>query len=254
MTINYMNIIAGLLLLVIPAYLIWQLDRQQLRATAIGTLRMMVQVAVVGVLTMLVWRFDSLWLCLLWVVLTTVLTALVLLRRTQLPARRLFLPVAAGLLVSTLAVGSYELFVVLSPYRPTSAHWVIPVSGVLLAHSLIINIHALHTYIDALRGDSLPYYTAIGNGATRLRALLPYAARALHNGITPTTAKLATTALFAMPMLLAGLLMGGLSPLNAAFVFATLIVAAIVAAMLSLIITLWAADRQLFDRRGQFMM
>jgi nitrogen fixation-related uncharacterized protein len=48
--------------------------------------------------------------------------------------------------------------------------------------------------------------------------------------------------------------MGGLSPLNAAFVFATLIVAAIVAAMLSLIITLWAADHQLFDRRGQFMM
>jgi putative ABC transport system permease protein len=122
---------------------------------------------------------------------------------------------------------------------------------VLLAHVLTTNTRAVSAYFEALRKDTLNYYTQLGNGASRLVALAPYVRQALRSMLEPTAASMAVMGLFALPMLLAGLLMGGMTPVQATLLFVLLVVASIAASTLALVVTLWVADKRVFDKRGK---
>lgn len=239
MTLSYLNLLLGLLLLVIPGYLLYTYDRLTLPKAALAVIRMMVQLSVMGGLLWLLYRFNSVWLNLLWLLLLVVAAAFLMVSRTQIRSRILFLPACISMFVSVLAVSAYILFVVLRPESPMSAQWFVPVTGVLMAHVLMTNIHAVRTYFDSLRQDSQPYYTLLGNGASRLKALTPYFTRALKSMTVPAMASLSAMGLFVLPMLLSGLLMGGMPPVTAVAVFILLIIASITASVLSLALTIW---------------
>ena len=254
MSIPYANLFFALLLLALSTWLLWKLDRSMLRCMGIATCRMAVQLAVLTLCTWLLWHFNKPWLSVLWLLVMTAVTAFVMISRARLDTKRLFLPVAAGVLAGTAVVEVYLLLLVFRPDHPWAPQWLIPVGGILLAHVLTTVTPAVHTYFEKLRTDSLPYYTALGNGASRMKALIPYASRAIRAIVQPTAANLTVTALFAMPMLLAGMLMGGLQPLTAAVLFAGMLVGCITASMLTLIAILWLCDRCAFDRRGQLLV
>ena len=250
MTISILSIVLALLLLALPAYLLVRLDMPLLQRWAKATGRMMLQMAVAGTLLWLLWRADRLWASLLWVVATTVAAAWLLVKRARLQQKQLFVPVCAGLLTGVLVTGGY-LLLVLRLEQPLTARWIIPIGGVLLAHVLTTNTRAVSAYFEALRKDTLNYYTQLGNGASRLVALAPYVRQALRSMLEPTAASMAVMGLFALPMLLAGLLMGGMTPVQATLLFVLLVVASIAASTLALVVTLWVADKRVFDKRGE---
>lgn len=251
MSLSYLNLLMGLLLLAIPGYLLYRYDRLTLPKAALALVRMMVQMAVMGGLLWLLYRFDSVWLNLLWLVVLVVAAAFLMVSRTKIRSRILFLPVCVSMFVSVLAVSAYILFVVLRPESPMSVHWFVPVTGVLMAHVLTTNIHAVRTYYDSLRQDSEAYYTLLGNGVTRLTALGPYFARALKSMTVPAMASLSAMGLFVLPMLLSGLLMGGVKPVTAVAVFVLLIVGSIAASVLALALTLWLSDERIKVKRDE---
>lgn len=250
MTISILSILLGLLLLALPGYLLARLDMPLLMRAAKATGRMMLQMAVVGTLLWALWRMQSLWITLAWVVVTTTAAAWLLVKRARLQQKMLFLPVCAGLLAGVLVVGAY-LLLVLRLEQPLTARWMIPVSGLLLAHVLTTNTRGVSAYFETFRADSLSYYTLLGNGGSRLTALAPYVRQALRSMMEPTTASLSVMGLFALPMLLAGLLMGGLTPVQATELFVLLVVAGIAASTLALVVTLWVADKRVFNKRGE---
>ena len=250
MTISILSIVLALLLLALPAYLLARLDMSLLQRWTKATGRMMLQMAVAGTLLWLLWRADRLWASLLWVVATTVAAAWLLVKRARLQQKQLFVPVCAGLLTGVLVTGGY-LLLVLRLEQPLTARWIIPIGGVLLAHVLTTNTRAVSAYFEALRKDTLNYYTQLGNGASRLVALAPYVRQALRSMLEPTAASMAVMGLFALPMLLAGLLMGGMTPVQATLLFVLLVVASIAASTLALVVTLWVADKRVFDKRGE---
>ncbi len=251
MTLSYLNMLLGLLLLAVPGYLLYVYDRLALTKAAVAVARMLVQTGLMALCLWGLYRLDSLWLNLLWLLLLVVAAAFMLVSRTHLRSRVLMLPACVGMLVSVLAVSSYVLWGVLRPESPASARWFVPVTGVLMAHVLTTNIHGVRTYFDSLRQDSQPYYTLLGNGATRLQALAPYITRALRSLTVPAMANLSVMGLFVMPMLLSGLLLGGVGPLEAVGVFVLLTVASLAVSLLSVAMILWLADRRAFNRQGQ---
>ena len=254
MTLSYLNILLGLLLLAVPGYLVYTYDRQQLSKAVMAVVRMAVQMAAVAGCLWLLYRYDNVWLCLLWLVVLVVAAAFMVVSRTRLPSRVLMLPACVAMFVSVLAVSVYLLYGVLSPETPLSARWLVPVTGVLMAHVLTTEIHGVRTYYDCLRNDSQPYYTLLGNGATRFRALAPYITRALRSLMVPAVGNLSLLGLFVMPMLLSGLLLGGMSPVGSVLVFVSIVLAALTASVLSLLLTLWLADGRSFNRQGRFVI
>ena len=254
MTLSYLNLLLGLLLLVIPGFLIYTYDLQMLRKAVVAVVRMAVQIAAVCGCLWLLYHYDNIWLNLLWLIVLVVAAAFMLVSRTRLPSRVLMLPACVGMFVSVMAVSAYVLYAVLRPETPMHARWFIPVTGILMAHVLTTNIHGVRTYFDSLRQDSQPYYTLLGNGASRLQALAPYITRALRSLLVPTIANFSVMGLFVMPMLLSGLLLGGMSPVEAVVVFVVLVLSAVAASVLSLLLTLWLSDRKSFNRQGRLII
>lgn len=250
MTISILSIILGLLLLALPAYLLARLDMPLTVRAAKAVGRMMAQMVVAGAMLWALWRVDKLWVSLLWVVVTTAAAAWLLVKRARLPQKQLFLPVCGGLLTGVLVVGAY-LLLVLRQEDPMAARWIVPVGGVLLAHVLTTNTRAVSAYFETLRTDAQSYYTLLGNGASRLAALTPYVRQALRSMMEPTVSSLAVMGLLALPMLLAGLLLGGVTPVAATVLFVLLVVAGIAASVLALVVTLWLADKRVFNKRGE---
>lgn len=225
---------------------------------AVSVVRMGVQVGVMSALFVLLWHYDRIWLNLLWVLLMATVAAWVMIRRTARASKAMMLPVVGAMVVAVVPLSLLVLWAV-DPLLSSagtatgelfSARRLIPVSSILLAQALVSGIRGISDYLDQLHTNSLPYYSRIGSGASRLEALRPYAVHALAAMAAPAASQLFAAALFTIPMLLSGMLLGGLSPVAAGVTFVALAVAGLLAAALFLVVALWLADRRIFDRRG----
>lgn len=249
MKITILTFVIALLLLALPGYVLARLDLPLLKRSGRGVAIMVVQVAFVALLTWALWRLSSPWLCGLWLLAVTMVATWVLLNRSHLPLQRLFLPAWIGMTAAVAAAGVLTLLAV-GADSLVAPRWVVTVSAVLTAHVLTTNIRGLSTYFETLRTDSTSYYAQLGNGASRPTALTPYVRQALRSMMEPTLATMAVTGLPVLPMLLSGLLMGGLSPLQATALFLVLTAAGLAASVGALLLTVWMADSYMFDKRG----
>ena len=241
-----LHIVLGLLLLLIPVGVLYLFDRSLLRTFGIAVVRMVVQLLVLCLVVWALVKYDKLWLSLLWLVLLAVVSGVLALRRMKLPIARLLLPVSAGLLVSALLVGSYLLWACLPAENGFGARWFVPVMALLVGHTMTAVIRGLSTYQSALKADRQQYEFLRGNGTDHLHAVLPFVRRALQQIFAPTAANLAAMGLYAMPLLLCGIFIAGVAPINAFVVTLQLIFGCLAASVIALGVTLWLADRQLF--------
>ena len=246
-----LHIFLGLLLLLIPAGALYLFDRSLLRTLGIALARMAVQLLVLCLIVWVLVKYDKIWLSLLWLVLLAVVSGVLALRRMKLSIAKFLLPVSAGLLVSALIVGAYLLWVCLPAENGFGARWFVPVMALLVGHDMTTIIRGLSTYQSALKADEQQYEFLRGNGTNHLQAVLPFVRRALQHVFAPTAANLSVMGLYAMPLLLCGIFIAGVAPINAFVVTLQLIFGCLAASVIALAVTLWLADRQLFDKFGK---
>ena len=246
-----LHIFLGLLLLLIPAGALFIFDRSLLRTMGIAVLRMVVQLLVLCLIVWALVKYDNIWLSLLWLVLLSVVSGVLALRRMKLPLLKFLLPVSAGLLVSALLVGAYLLWVCLPAENGFGARWFVPVMALLVGQTQTTIIRGLSAYQSALKADEHQYEFLRGNGTNHLQAVLPFVRRALQQVFAPTAANLSVMGVYAMPLLLCGIFIAGVAPINAFVVTLQLISGCLAASVIALAVTLWLADRQLFDKYGK---
>ncbi|MBR5747295.1 MAG: ABC transporter permease [Prevotella sp.] len=246
-----LHIFLGLLLLLIPAGALFIFDRSLLRTMGIAVLRMVVQLLVLCLIVWALVKYDNIWFSLLWLVLLSVVSGVLALRRMKLPLLKFLLPVSAGLLVSALLVGAYLLWVCLPAENGFGARWFVPVMALLVGQTQTTIIRGLSAYQSALKADEQQYEFLRGNGTNHLQAVLPFVRRALQQVFAPTAANLSVMGVYAMPLLLCGIFIAGVAPINAFVVTLQLISGCLAASVIALAVTLWLADRQLFDKYGK---
>jgi putative ABC transport system permease protein len=248
-----LHIVLGLLLLLFPAGALYLFDRSLLRTMGVAVGRMVVQLLVLCLIVWALVKYDKIWLSLLWLVLLAVVTGVLALRRMKLPLTRFLLPVSAGLLVSALLVGTYLLLCCLPAENGFGARWFVPVMALLVGHTMTTIIRGLSAYRSALKADEQQYEFLRGNGTDHLHAVLPFVRRALQQVFAPTAANLSVMGLYAMPLLLCGILVAGIAPINAFVVTLLLVMGCLAASVIALGVTIWLADRQLFDKYGKLL-
>ena len=243
-----LHIVLGLLLLIIPAGALYLFDRSLLRTLGVAVGRMVVQLLVLCLIVWALVKYDKVWLSLLWLVLLTVVSGVLALRRMKLPFAKFLLPVSAGLLVGALLVGAYLLWACLPAENGFGARWFVPVMALLVGQNMTTLIRGLSTYQSALKADEQQNEFLRGNGTDHLHAVLPFVRRALQQVFAPTAANLSVMGLYAMPLLLCGIFIAGVAPINAFVVTLQLIFGCLASSVIALAVTLWLADRQLFDK------
>jgi endonuclease G len=244
--------ILGLLLLLIPAGALYLLERKMLQSFAVCMGRMVVQLLVLCLVVWALLRVNSPWLLLVWLVAMAVYSGWLVLKRCKMNIGKLLPAVSVGLFVGTAFTGLWLLALAL-PVRIFDARWFVPVMALLMGHAMAMTIRGLNTYVSALKADEQQYEFLRGNGQSHFKALQPFLRRSLLSILSPTIANLSVLCLTSMPLLLGGILLGGLSPLNAFVLMLLMTVGCIAASVLSLAITLFLADRSLFDKFGKLM-
>ena len=217
-----LHTILGLLLLLIPAGALYWLERQKIARLCFIAGRMIVQLLVLCLMVWGLFKFDRPWLSLAWLVVLTLGMSWLVLKRCDVKGKALL-----------------------------DARWFVPVMALLMGHTTSMLIRGLSTYLTALKADEQQYEFLRGNGILHLKALQPFMRRALLAVIQPTFANLKVLGLTSMPLLLGGLLLGGLSPLHAFILMLSMVCGCISASVLSLGITIFLADRSLFDKFGK---
>jgi len=246
-----LHIVLGMLLLAVPAGALYYFDRKLLGSFGVAVARMIVQLLLLCLMVWALVRYDHAWLTLLWLLLISLVMAFFAVRRIGMRPSRFLLPVAAGLLAGALAVGGWLLLAVLPVGDWPGARWVVPLTALLMGHATASTVRGLSAYQSALKADEQQYEFLRGNGASHLQAVLPFVRRALQAVVGPMVSGLSVMGLFTMPLLLCGLLLGGLSPINAFVLTLLLTVGSLAASVTALAVTLWLADRQLFDKHGK---
>ena len=236
-----LHTLLGLLLLVIPAGLLYFLERPMLKTFGIAIVRMIIQLAV---LCLVVWgliRVDSPWLLILWLLAIAAYSGWLVIKRCKQEVKKLMLSVSAGLLIGVSLIAFWLLGLVF-PVRIFDPHWFVPVTALLMGHATAMMIRGLSTYLSALKADEQQYEFLRGNGLAHFKALLPFLRRSLLAVISPTMANLSVLGLTSMPLLLVGILLGGISPLHAFLLMIGMMVGCVSASVLSLALSIFCYE------------
>ena len=91
--ISYFNLLIGLLLLVIPLFYLWKFKTGLLKATLIGTARMIVQLFLIGMYLKYLFLWNNPWINFLWVIIMIFVAGQTALVRTGLKREILLIPI-----------------------------------------------------------------------------------------------------------------------------------------------------------------
>ena len=220
-------------------------------AVEVGLVRMVLQLLFIGFYLHYLFEWNSPLINLVWVLLMVLVATFTAARRTHLRLRTMAVPLFAGLLVTAIVVGMYFLIFVLRLEHPFDARYFVPIMGILMGNMLSVNVIALNTYYDQLQREQHLYYYLLGNGATHMEAVTPFARHAVEKSFAPCIANMAVLGIVSLPGTMIGQILGGSAPGIAIKYQMMITVITFSASMLSLMLTLYLGDRRSFDVYGR---
>lgn len=248
--ISYVGLVIGLLLMILPLYFFYVYKVKLMTSTIVATVRMVVQMFLIGIYLKYLFLWNSPWINILWVLIMVFVASFTSVSRTHLKVRYMFMPVAVGLFMSAMVIGLYFLLFVLQLKNPFESQYFIPTVGVLMGNMLGVNVISLSTYFGGLKRDNQLYFYLLGNGATQQEAVAPFVRKAVHKAFTPCIANMAVMGIVSFPGTMIGQILGGTTPETAIKYQMMIVVITFCASMLSLMITLYLANIKIFDKYG----
>lgn len=249
--ISIIGLCLGLLLMAVPIYFFHLFRVGLIRSTVVATVRMVVQLFLIGLYLKYLFIWNNAFINLLWVVVMVMVASTTAVHRTRIKARVLLVPVSLSFLLTALVVAFYVFLLILQLDNPFDARYFIPIVGILLGNMLGVNVLGLTTYYDGIRREHQLYYYLLGNGATRLEAVTPFIRKAMEKTFVPCIANMAVMGIVALPGTMIGQILGGSRPDVAIKYQMVIVIITFAASMISLMLTLWLARRHTFDVYGR---
>lgn len=237
MNITIVRMLIGVLLLVVPALILFRLDRRFLRQSASVLGRLAVTLLVLAGCLYYIFQWDMAWVNILWVLLSSgVATAVYCRKRWQ------SVPIYISMTVVTFIMGIVVLLLMDVPHL-FGASYFLPVMTMLQAEALFVCRRGITTYVLERRTHKELFEYLRGNGAHQLEALRPFLTKAITRAFTPVLQQLLLVGLVFVPSLLCGMLLGGIQPLQAIAFLVLMTAAALSSTMLILVLSIYIYTR-----------
>ena len=237
MNITIPKLVIAILLLLIPALILYRLDRRFLRMASIVIARLTITLIVLTACLYYVFLWDKTWVNILWVLLTSGIAASVYCKR-----RWQKIPIYISMTVVTFVFGILVLLLIDASHL-FSAPFFIPVMTMLQAEALFVCRRGITTYVLERRTHKELFEYLRGNGAHQLEALRPFLTKAITRAFTPVLQQLLLVGLVFVPSLLCGMLLCGIQPLQAIAFLVLMTAAALSSTMLILVLSLYIYTR-----------
>ncbi|KXB46778.1 hypothetical protein HMPREF1870_00824 [Bacteroidales bacterium KA00344] len=247
MEISLLGFVLGLLLLIIPFYVVYVLNLHQMQRLlkAIGVMLVSVMLTGGGVYLLLKW--NSVMLTVFSGIVMALFSSLFTIKKARLKVGKLFFPVASGTLLSVFFVGIYVLFLVLGLSNPFDVRFFVPVLGLLAGCTISANAHAMHIYYMGLYHHHQLYDYILGNGGTHSEATNYFVRRAFQAAMIPIMRQMSGIVLCNAPVLMLALVMSGVGVATAMALQILLFVMVLATSFASLFLTLLIGRKYNFN-------
>ncbi len=213
--ISILGMIYSLGLLIVPLLISISLKLQLTKDILIGTIRMIIQLAVVGVYLGFLFEYNNILLTISYLIIIILITSGSIIQKTNLKLKPMILPIFISIIIPHSLILLYFNFFIVNITNLFDAVYLITIGGMLLGNCLSGNIIALNTYYTNLQKQHNTYLTTLGLGANRNEATLPFLQESIKHSIAPTIATIATIGLVSLPGMMTGQILGGSIPLTA---------------------------------------
>lgn len=212
-----------------------------------ATVRMTLQLGLVGLYIEALFALDSPWLNALWILVMIAVAGSAILEKARIPrGAALMTAVVAGLVPGVIGPVAV-LLIAVRPEPWYTASMVVPLVGMVLGNSLRGNIIAMTHFREELTRDRVRYAARLLAGATRQEALRPVIRGALQASLAPQLASIATIGLVSLPGMMTGQILGGAAPLTAIRYQIAIMLTILAAVALASLLNLRIASRMLLD-------
>jgi putative ABC transport system permease protein len=186
-----------------------------LRSLVWGTLRMFVQLILLGYALRYIFAIDHPALVAGIIVLMCLVAARAAVGRLQHAPERPYGVAALALGAGTFLVGSLVCGVIIGGERWYSARLVIPICGMILGNSLTSVSLALDWMYGEVRARARELEVRLSLGFTPWEAIRPHLRTALRAGMTPIVNALLVVGLVSLPGMMTGQILAGAEPMTA---------------------------------------
>ncbi|WPJ94035.1 ABC transporter permease [Coraliomargarita algicola] len=237
-------------MLLIPLAIFYSLGLGLTRSLLWAIVRMTVQLFLVGLYLEFLFRTNSLWLNLLWLLVMLSAANFRILGDGGIGLRRFVLPCMWALSATTLTVAGVMILSLIRPDPWYDARYLIPIVGMILGNCLRGNILSVQHFYAGISKDADVYRQRLSMGATRFEALRPWLALAMSNACRQHLASMATVGIVALPGMMTGQILGGATPMVAIKYQLAIMIAIFVSLTLGAYLNLWLTIPRAFDRMG----
>lgn len=188
------------------------------RSMALAAVRMVAQLAVVGLALKFIFDVNSPWWTALFALIMGAAVAYEVRARQERPIRG-FEAVALGAappFVAGLIATLFATAVIIAPDPWYAPRYVLPILGMMLGNALSGTSLVLDTVTHAALRERAAIEARIALGATRFEALHDVLRRALRTGLMPILTAMAATGIVSLPGMMTGQILAGIDPVSAA--------------------------------------
>lgn len=216
----------------------------------VSTLRMAIQLLLIGVFLEYLFRLNNWLVNLLWLLLMLTVATFSVINNSKLKRSFFVRPVLLAFVLSNLFVVLYFNFFIIRLNDIFDAKYIIAIGGMILGNSLRSNVVGLGDFYQVLKKDESLYLYRLSLGATKYEAILPFAKKSFYAALAPTVATMATMGIVSLPGMMTGQILGGSVPLVAIKYQIAIMVAILAATVLSILLSIVFAARSSFDKYG----
>ncbi len=245
--ISYLSLAAFYSILILPILISLTYKLRVVKNLLISVLRMTVQMGLVGFYLDFLFRYNRLWLNLLWVIIMMFAANFTLVKRAQLNLRHFFFATSAGLAAASFTVGIFFIVFTVRPDPFYDAPYVIPIMGMILGNCMRGNILALERFYSSIRKNEKEFLTYLLMGATLREAVVPYMRESIRPALAPQLSTMATLGIVSLPGMMTGQILGGTSPLIAIKYQLAVMIAIFTAIALSTFINIFISMKIAFN-------
>jgi len=205
-------------LLVINAAISWGFQLKLEKSIAIAVVRMVVQLALIGIVLKFVFVQSSpIWTAMLGLIMVFAAGIEVVTRQAH-PVRGWH---AFGLQTATLffigmAVTGLGVGIIIGPDPWYAPRYVLPILGMVLGNTLTGMCLVLDTTTETTSRDQAAIEARLALGANRFKAMSNVLHVAMRTGMIPILNAMATTGIVALPGMMTGQILAGVDPVEAA--------------------------------------
>jgi putative ABC transport system permease protein len=212
-----LDLVLAASLLVINAAISWAFGLRLERGIAFAATRMVVQLALVGLVLKFIFAQTSpVWTLALVLVMAAAAGVEVVTRQhRRLKGWQAFGLSSATLLFIGVAITSLGVGVIIEPEPWYAPRYVLPILGMVLGNAMTAMSLVLDTFCETVTRERTAIEARLALGAQRQEAMSGALRASLRTGMTPILTSMATTGIVALPGMMTGQILAGADPVEA---------------------------------------